>query len=544
MPLCCGPSAERAEWYEAGSESATTMMTPQATRGRTSHSGDPMSGSAVNSEDGHSNARSGTRTRGRDDESDRASHTPMTAEQRANRLERKKAMRAALRELTKDARQHRESPGLEHLRLRRERMKLAVAAMAVRQGKFGRRGPAEGSTVPPTLTRELILRQHASLGSIEPSLLRAAAGGWDGASPLALSNRQDSMPSSPTLQPPMVRRWTSEGSGLAQHPQPWASPGKGSIIHPHHSPFAAPALDEANSWREANAAEDHGWREVTSAGDDAVTEVEVSRATTKGAGDTPSAAAGPKASVTFASSAPASSSLAPSPISPNRGSSTSDALRPSDVEPMVTESASATTPGTSATVSVAADVATTPTPTGTAAAAGDDEEPEVVVADDAVLVAMTSMARDWKCVETRNLDKYLKHIGGESWTGVLSLSFSLSLSFPLTRVSPSPPHSALVLSFMGEAQTCLCLLARALVQGRTRRRASVPYVHTHWRPPRTLPARRRNRRQGSCRRQPVHQAQLLGRRHADDHRPRPDRQEARLCRQAQSACEWTVRANQ
>ena len=90
-------------------------------------------------------------------------------------------------------------------------------------------------------------------------------------------------------------------------------------------------------------------------------------------------------------------------------------------------------------------VDTAPRPTGTdvGAVARQEEEPEVEVADEAVLRAMAAMVGDWKCVETRDLEKYLKHIGGADTRVLVADRRALSRDCPRPR-SPARGHPSLI----------------------------------------------------------------------------------------------------
>jgi hypothetical protein len=392
MPCCGGQQAHDATYADA---TAPPAVTPISSRSESRRDGEisvltPSSAGSpkVRTSSRRWGERNSHSSAGQEQQPPR---TPLTAEQRQLQIERKKAMRAAIRDITKESKHAAmQSPGMEHLRLRKERVKLQLAAMAVRQSKLGRRGPAEGSVMP----RQVELRHHATMASIDRQTLRELS-----AARLTMGERPSSAHAfgahSPDLQPPLVRRWTSENSGLT--PKPWASPGaQGAIVHPD-----SPVVGHDS------------WRVVDSPGFDVAPMGELLLFPPL-----------PSHQASASSSASSSSSLAAStavngaiPEEQAEEEEATDVAVPSQIEVAVAgEGPQGAPQGSSSEPAAGGTAVSTPIPTGAAGAQAEEPAaaagPEVVVADDDVLTRMTGMVGDWKCVETRNLDKYLKHIGG------------------------------------------------------------------------------------------------------------------------------------
>lgn len=291
-----------------------------------------------------------------------------------------------------------------------ERVKLKVAAVAIKRSKIVRHGPAEGWAVS-AIDREILVGRHKTMSHLDRDALLAAAALSPGA--LAFSERIDTEPASPLVAPPMVRRWTSHQSAL-EAPVSWKSPTTGPIQVPH-KPVAATAGSPNLLERQLS---EISWREVGSLQSPAKTPSTTTRAAFEERVE-PAAIA-------------AEDSTAPSPAPPQTtaahvtGAAGVSSLAVDAVGSGAISGSAAS--GPPASTSAAAETGEL-VPTGEAQAA--ETGPELVVADDEVMKCMLAMVGDWKCVATSNLDKYLKHIGVSWAKRKIAAAFSPEPSFKI-----------------------------------------------------------------------------------------------------------------
>ena len=508
--------------------------------------------------------------------------TPMTAEQKQQRLERKKAMRSAIRDMTNDR---------SVLTTPTQRIKVKVAAAYVKRSKIGRLGPAEGSVLDTARDdRAALLRnRHVTMAAIDRDTLRAVAAGSQPSSP----RRSMIDEASPVMAPPMIRRWTSSESVM---PVSWKTPSKGQILHRHVEPQPLKITSEYSfDWSKLDACKSPDAREAEARPEAgaaagaavdaeigveahpgaAVAAVAAIAAAPRGAGVDVAAAADADA-VKEAGAGQRSSSCAGAPAGTTTASSAAAAAP---------QQRSASLP---------ADPAPADVPTGEEAI---DEEPELVVADDTVVVAMAGIVGDWKCVQTSNLEKYLKHIGLGWAKRKLAAAFSPEPSFKIDDhdgvLQVGSAHGGAHGGAHGSARTRTSKRTHARTHARTctqahehtrastdglrtrckhrsrqRRRfrplspfvrsppfvitcfrsspscCSVPHVDPDWRPPRAFPSRLGGGGRRPSQRDRLREALLLGGWHAGDHGPRSQWQEGGLCDEALRQRKRTARADQ